>query len=106
MRWLLPILCLLAGSACSPCSQSCRQEAAAFDECLDGWGLGWADLGARDRNDFRDQCIVDNKSYVRSLDTELRRAEEGLCADLAHSLRIANDCDSAWAALTEYGLAP
>jgi len=106
MRCFLLTLLLLASAGCSPCSQSCRQEAAAFEECLDGWSLGWADLGARDRIDFRDQCIADSSAYIHSLDTDARNEEEGLCADLANDLRLATNCDSAWSALNEYGTAP
>jgi hypothetical protein len=101
---LFAVASALLLSACNPCAERCRVESRKYDECLFGWGMEWADLGAEDQADFRKTCVADENRYDDSLDPVSRSEERGLCADLNTELRAAADCDEVWEALVGYGL--
>jgi len=99
------VVCLLLGG-CAPCSESCTQQAAAYELCLASWGLEWADLGATDREDFRYSCIDSNQVWVQSLDEQSASSQKQQCTALANELRGETNCEEAWGALLNYGVEP
>ena len=107
MKHPLVLLALtVALGGCSPCSDSCTQQAEVYDLCLADWGLEWADLGASDKEDFRYACSDSNQVWVQSLDSESASLQEQRCSDLGAALRGETDCEQAWQALVSYGAAP
>ena len=99
---LLVVLCLTA-SACNPCAERCRTEAAAIDTCIDSWDLQWTDFGAVDAKSFRDRCVEAEQRWLSSLEGDEYRNEAEACSDLATDLRLAATCEATWEALTNYG---
>ena len=90
-------------SACTQCERACRVEATTYDACLRDWGQEWRDLGAEDRDDYRDVCIATWNTYLESLGDEARSDESAQCADLTSELIAASDCSESRAALQSYG---
>jgi len=101
---LLALTVALGG--CSPCSDSCTQQAAVYDLCLADWNLEWSDLGATDEEDFRYSCSDSNQVWIQSLDSESASLQEQRCSELGASLRGETDCAQAWEALVSYGAEP
>ena len=100
----LLIASTLAFAGCTQCERACRAQAAAYDECLRIWGQEWRDLGAQDRNDYRETCTVNWNTYLDGLDDEARSDELAQCGDLANDLIGAQGCEENRAALQQYGV--
>ena len=109
MKHLLTLPTLLAIvvlAGCSPCTQRCDAEAVTFERCLQDWDLEWADLGAIDQIDFKDQCAANMRVYVNSMEKAAGEEEQQRCSQLASQLRGEDDCEGAWEALVNYGADP
>ncbi len=98
------ILTVLGLGGCTQCERACRAEANAYDACLRDWGQEWRDLGADDRDDYRETCTATWNMYLDGLESEARADEIGQCGDLADDLVAASDCDGYRAALQAYGV--
>jgi len=100
MRSPLPLCLLLAFSglavACNPCHESCRDLADTYDECLLDWELQWEDVGAKDRDEFRDLCFDDRDQRAASGDEDAVFEE---CRALQRTLRSASSCEDVLTAL-------
>ena len=100
----LLLVSTLSFAGCTQCERACRAQAVAYDECLRTWGQEWRDLGADDRDDYREVCTATWNTYLDGLDEEARSAELSQCADLANDLIGAGDCSESRTALVEYGV--
>jgi hypothetical protein len=94
----------LGFAGCTQCERACRAEAVAYDSCLREWGQEWRDVGADDRDDYRDICITTWNTYLDGLGEEARSDELAQCADLTVDLNAASDCDESRVALQAYGV--
>ncbi len=52
------VVCLAVAGCGDRCERLCREASVKLDACR-GSSLSWADLGARNRADFVDQCRLD-----------------------------------------------
>ena len=103
---ILALLALLAAVGCSPCEESCREQTRIYNKCLQNWELGWVDLGAPSKTEFRDECIQQARAQAESLADEESNEEVSQCRRLSTGLREAADCDAAWEVLISYGAVP
>ena len=97
------LLLLLGLAGCHPCVERCRPQAATYADCLDDWGLEWADLGASDETTFRDACERGQGSWTDGLEGEEATIERDRCVALRDGLRTATTCEAAWQVLEDFG---
>ncbi len=103
MRFLLPLFAAALLPACHPCQERCTPRAAAYDDCMHLWGIEWADLGAEDQTDYREQCEAGQGIWTDGLDDEQSSTEGTQCSALRDDLRVATTCEQKKAAIDAYG---
>lgn len=80
------------------CERLCRDTAVALERCRDG-GTTWADLGARTRSDYVDQCRDDWDRTSADLTASDRGEAVETCAEARVTLTSLS-CDELRAAFT------
>ena len=74
------LLLVVSGCGTDPCRGLCLDVALALDECREGWGTTWEDLGAASRRDFRTTCQEDWDATRADLEARQLPAAEEECS--------------------------
>ncbi len=94
----------LAG--CSPCQDYCEEVGDVYQDCLSEWGLTWGAMGALDgREQWVDQCQIDETTEAQGLSDEDAAAREDTCSEAAGSLSAVENCEEAFSVLQEIAVA-